>query len=234
MSKWPHSMSEWVHLILVLLSGIALLIIVGTLIQHVWLGSDYSQWDTLAFFGSIIGGLITWYGVRASIKINDRDRNERLLDEAAKKVRLTDNIILELRQSRDVFGVIEFQFDRERNDEYAETDLKIKMLKNEKDHAYLKIRNCVDNSVQIDAEAYKIMIYLESLAYQFNQRDNVFVVKYLTAAMSQGEVRDKIHGNLAFMRNTIEDTMEKIKEVRIKYLKKLFPGEDLSSFDLYY
>jgi len=231
MHKWPKTVLEWVHLFWMLMTGIVVLILVSIFAQMIWLGSDFKQWDFLAFTGSIIGGIITWIGVRATIKhsenLANRARKDKEVEEATVKTRILDKMQLGLKDLRDFYWITASNIEKNQMNTY---EIKNYLATSDKTDSIIKMREIVDLSIRVDAETYKALVPLEKLLSYTNHRDRMHMWMLNTGECKTDEVVKEMLSTLLMLRTDTEKVMEAIKLRRREYLKIIFPDDDPNVF----
>lgn len=192
-------------------------------------GMDPIQWDILAFIGSIIGGSITWFGVRATIRhteeLLNRERKEKEIDGAAGKTRILDNLLV------GVQSIIE-AWDRALQDialHHKDSQLQYSFIKSHrKAYVISSIREITDESIKVDATVYKLLSILEKKIMEDDREDQQYF--NYTDTIFRGEPNEILTEiyikRLTELRDMTNDVHVALTERRTHYLSLLFPGEN--------
>jgi len=173
----------------ILINVMLLLIIASLILTIVYLvkvtfpSLDVKGWDILAFMGSIIGGIITFFGVKYTIK---RDDTQKILNDYPIKTRRLDNL------TRKIKDELLQELDRENFD-------KIKLC----------ISELMDEASLIDGEVYVhvlvierhfLELFLPKLHYETDELGQMILVKDVEFKQSLYEFKTIVNLSLNFFK----------------------------------
>lgn len=230
MLKWPKTVLDWVHLFWMLAAGTVVLILISMFVQIIWMGSDLKQWDVLAFFGSIIGGIITWLGVRATIQhsenVLNQQKREKELEAAAIKARILDRMIKSLGNMFESYSSMIYSINTHKDEPH---NLPAYLRATHKEHILRQLKDLADKSIEVDVHIYKSLLKLEKLTEQLDNKDQI-----LFSLLNEfGATTDLVEGILTNLEELIHETLKvasQVSEKRIEYLHILFPYDDPETF----
>ncbi|WP_025848711.1 hypothetical protein [Paenibacillus ehimensis] len=152
---------------------------------------NLKDWDLLAFFGSIIGGLITWLGVKYTI--NNQNKNE-FLKTFSKKIRVIDSIEFK-------FTVLEFVLEHY----MSEPNETPSLLKAFEDFNEVTNETLLDRAAEIDDNFYNAV------------RKFLFTLGIWKFSLE--EVGDDHKDNLEYF-NELQSYLSKIRILREEFIKQ--------------
>jgi hypothetical protein len=198
MSKWPKTVIDWAHLVVMCGSGALVFLFLIVAVQTVFLGSDFKAWDFLAFMGSIIGGVITLAGVRITV---NNQRNEDFLRTFAERLLSFDNVISNLHDLNNAINKFVMDKDGENLAKKAiqalSQDYKIESIK-----ADVKVYN----------ETLKYFLVFERIVHEYGLKeleDYSNDIRIKNAIHYSGELRARLN-NILMIKSEFIDRYEKI------------------------